>query len=129
MRRRACLWNLLAAVAVAWFYLWSGADQSLLAAGVSSVPKEAQEAFDKQQYAQVLEQLAKLEKEQSAAPDVYRLKIHSFLKLGNPKDALGEYDKLELALTQDEVPLLREVALGFIVVMAGVHRSSGEGHA
>jgi len=129
MRRRACRWNLLAAVAVAWFYLWSGPDQSLLAAGVSSVPKEAQEAFDKQQYAQVLEQLAKLDKEQSAAPDVYRLKIRSFLKLGNPKDALGEYDKLELALTQDEVPLLREVALGFIVVMVKDMREQMRGAA
>jgi DNA-binding SARP family transcriptional activator len=113
MRRRSCRWNLLAAVAVAWFYLWSGADQLLLAAGISAVPKDVQEAFDKQQYEQVLEQLAKLEKEQGAAPDVRRLKIHSFLKLGNPKDALGEYDKLEFALKQDD----------------GVHRHHGEGHA
>ena len=90
MRRRSCRWDLLAAVAVVWFYLWSGADQSLLAAGISSVPKDAQEAFNKQQYSQVLEKLAKLEQEQSAAPDVRRLKIRSFLKLGNPKDALGE---------------------------------------
>ena len=129
MRRRSCRWNLLTAVVVAWFYLWSGADQLLLAAGTSSVPKDAQEAFDKQQYAQVLEQLAKLEQEQSAAPDVRRLKIRSFLKLGNPKDALGEYDKLELALTQDEVPLLREVALGFILVMVKDMREQMRGAA
>ena len=70
MRSRSSRWNLLAAVAVAWFYLWSGAGQLLLAAGtISSVPKDTQEAFDKQQYEQVLEQLAKLEKEQSAAPE------------------------------------------------------------
>ena len=75
MRRRSCRWSLLVAVAVAWFYLLSGADQSLLAAGTSSIPKDAQEAFDKQQYAQVLEKLAKLEQEQSAASDVRRLKI------------------------------------------------------
>ncbi len=129
MRRRSCRWDLLAAVAVTWFYLWSGADQLLLAAGISSVPKDAQEAFDKQQYAQVLEKLAKLEQEQSAAPDVRRLKIRSFLKLGNPKDALGEYDKLELALTQDEVPLLREVALGFILVMVKDMRDQMRGAA
>src|SRR5438132_5159211 len=115
--RRLCRWNSLAAVAVAWFYLWSGADQLLLAAGATSVPKDAQEAFDKKQYAQVLEQLGELEKEQRAAPDVRRLKIHSFLKLGNPKDALGEYDKMDFALKQDDVSLLREVALGFIVIM------------
>ena len=130
MRRRLCRWNLLAAGAVAWLYLLSGADQSLLAAGTTaSVPKDAQEAFDKQQYEQVLEQLAKLEREQSAAPDVRRLKIRSFLKLGNPKDALGEYDKLELALKQDEVPLLREVALGFIVVMVKDMREQMRGAA
>jgi len=130
IRRRSCRWDLLAAVAVAWFYLWSGADQLLLAAGpTSSVPKDAQEAFDKQQYEQVLEQLAKLEKEEGAAPDVRRLKIRSFLKLGNPKDALSEYDELELALKQDEVPLLREVALGFIVVMVKDMREQMRGAA
>src|SRR6266513_4029472 len=95
MRRHSYRWNMLAAVALAWFYLGGGADQLLSAAGATSVPKDAQEAFDKKQYGQVLEQLGKLEKEQSAAPDVRRRKIHSFLKLGNPKEALGEYDKLE----------------------------------
>ncbi|MDE3219455.1 MAG: HEAT repeat domain-containing protein [Nitrospirota bacterium] len=129
LRRRSCRWNLLAAVAVAWCVAWSGADQLLLAAGPSSVPKDAQEAFDKKQYEQVLEQLAKLEKEQGVSPDVLRLKIRSFLKLGNPKDALGEYDKLELALKQDEVPLLREVALGFIVVMVKDMREQMRGAA
>jgi HEAT repeat protein len=129
MRRRSCRWKLLAAVAVAWCAAWSGADQLLSAAGTLSVPKDAQEAFDKKQYEQVLEQLAKLEKEQGASPDVRRLKIRSFLKLGNPKDALGEYDKLELALKQDEVPLLREVALGFIVVMVKDMREQMRGAA
>ena len=102
----------------------------LFAAGTTlSIPKDAQKAFDKKQYDQVLEQLAKLEKEQSAAPDVRRLKIHSFLKLGNPKDALGEYDKLASALKQDEVSLLREVALGFIVVMVKDMREQMRGAA
>ena len=129
IRRLLCRWILLAAVAVAWFYLWSGADQLLLASWPSSVPKDAQEAFDKKQFEQVLEQLAKLEKEQSVAPDVRRLKIRSFLKLGNPKDALGEYDKLELALKQDEISLLREVALEFIVVMLKDMREQMRGAA
>ena len=129
MRRRSCCWKLLAAAAVAWCAAWSGADQLLLAAGTLSVPRDAQEAFDKKQYEQVLEQLAKHEKEQGASPDVRRLKIRSFLKLGNPKDALGEYDKLELALKQDEIPLLREVALGFIVVMVKDMREQMRGAA
>ena len=45
MRRLLCRWSLPAAVAIAWFYLSSGADQLLLAAGSSSVPKDAQEAL------------------------------------------------------------------------------------
>jgi HEAT repeat protein len=129
MRRPSCRWNMLAAVAVPLFYLWSGAGQLLLAAGISSVPKDVQEAFDKQQYEQVLEQLAKLEKEQGVAPDVRRLKIRSFLKLGNPKDALGEYDKLEFALKQDDVSLLQEVALGFIIIMVKDMREQMRGAA
>ncbi len=127
--RRSCRWSLLTAVAVAWFTVWSGVHQSSLAAGTSPVPKETQEAYDKKQYEQVLEQLAKLEKEQGATPDLRRLRIRSLLKLGNPKDALGEYDKLELALKQDEVPLLREVALGFIVVMVKDMREQMRGAA
>ena len=128
-RRHSNRLNLLVAIAIAWLNLWSGSDQVALAAGTSSVPKATQEAFDKKQYEQVLEQLTRLEKEQGAAPDVRRLKIRSFLKLGNPKDALGEYDKLELALKQDEVPLLREVALGFIVVMVKDMRDQMRGAA
>ncbi|MEO8048563.1 MAG: HEAT repeat domain-containing protein [Nitrospirota bacterium] len=127
---RSYRWNLLATVAVTGFFLWSGGGQSLLAAGTTpSVPKEAQEAFDKHQYEQVLEQLAKLEKEQGAAPDVRRLKIRSFLKLGNPKDALGEYDQLESVMKHDDEPLLREVALGFIVIMVKDMREQMRGAA
>mgnify|MGYP001174249370 CR=1 FL=1 len=129
MRNRSCRWNLLTTVAVTCFSLWSGADQVLLAAGTVSVPKETQEAFDEQQYEQVLEQLTKLEKEQDAAPDVHRLKIRSFLKLGNPKDALGEYDKLESVLKQDDESLLREVALGFILIMVKDMREQMRGAA
>ena len=123
MRRRSCRWS-LAGRSCGCLVLLCGVERISCCwlPGTSSVLKEAQEAFDKQQYEQVLEQLAKLEKEQSAAPDVRRLKIRSFLKLGNPKDALSEYDKLELALKQDEdTPPSRGGA--------GVHRRHGEGHA
>ncbi|MEK7237287.1 MAG: HEAT repeat domain-containing protein [Nitrospirota bacterium] len=109
--------------------MWSGVFLPLSAAGTPSVPKDVQEAYDKKQYGQVIEQLSKLEKEQGAAPDARRLKIRSFLKLGNPKDALSEYDKLELSLKQDEVPLLREVALGFILVMVKDMREQMRGAA
>jgi len=128
-RRRSCRWNRLAAVTVAGFYLWTGASQLPLAAGASSVQKEVQEAFDKQQYEQVVERLANLEKEQGAAPDMYRLKIRSYLKLGNPKNALDEYDKLEVSLKQDEVSLLREVLMGFIVILVKDMREQMRGAA
>lgn len=127
--RRSCRWNRLAAVAVVGFYLWTGASQLPQAAGASSVQKEVQEAFDKQQYEQVVERLANLEKEQGAAPDMYRLKIRSYLKLGNPKNALDEYDKLEVSLKQDEVSLLREVSMGFIVILVKDMREQMRGAA
>lgn len=130
MFSRSSRWTLLAAVAVAWFSLWSGTGQLLLAAEtISSVPKGAQKAFDQQQYEQVLEQLAKLEKAQGAVPEVRRLKIRSFLKLGNPKDALGEYDQLESTLKQDDESLLQEVALGFIVLLVKDMREQMRGAA
>jgi len=129
MLRRSIRKSLLVAVPVACFNLWSGADQLLLASGGGAVLREMHEAFDKKQYEQVLERSTKLEQEQGAIPDVLRLKIRSFLKLSNPKDALGEYDKLALALKQDEVPLLREVALGFILVMVKDMREQMRGAA
>src|SRR5882762_9534488 len=89
MRRHSYCWNMLAAVALAWFYLWSGADQLLSAAGTTAVPEEAQKAFDKKQYEQVLEQLGKLVQEQGAAPDVRRLKIPPFSTLVTPRRHLA----------------------------------------
>ncbi|MEK7301501.1 MAG: hypothetical protein AAB072_10390, partial [Nitrospirota bacterium] len=65
-----------------------------LMAGASVVPKEAQTAFEKKAYQQALDELAKLDKEKSAAPDVRRLKIRSLINLGKPKEALDEYDLL-----------------------------------
>lgn len=101
----------------------------LRAAGPSSVSKEIQTLYDKKDYQKALEEVAKLDKETSAVPDVRRLKIRSLLKLGNPKDALDEYDKLETSLKQDDLPLLREVALGFIVVMMKDMREQMRGAA
>ena len=110
-------WNVLALVFV------------LSAAGSSSVPNEIRNLYEKKDYQKVLEEAAKLDKAQSAAPDVRRLKIRSLLKLGNPKDALEEYDQLEATLKQDDPPLLREVSLGFIVVMLKDMREQMRGAA
>ncbi|MCG3777923.1 MAG: hypothetical protein JW388_0625 [Nitrospira sp.] len=123
--RSSCRWKVFVAAVGAWFFLWSGVGH----AGTSSVSKAAQEAFEKKDYTLALEELAKLEKAQTAAPEVRRLKIRSLLKLSNPKDALGEYDKLERALQQDDLPLLREVAMGFIVVLVKDMRDQMRGAA
>ncbi|NJL17832.1 MAG: HEAT repeat domain-containing protein [Nitrospira sp.] len=85
--------------------------------------------YDKAEYQKVLEELAKLETETSGVPDVRRLKIRTLVRLGNPKDALTEYDKLAQALQQDDRVMLREVALGFIVVLTKDMREQMRGAA
>jgi HEAT repeat protein len=99
------------------------------ATGVPAISAEVQSLYDKHEYQKALEEIGKLDKERVAVPDVRRLKVRSLLKLGNPKDALEEYDKLEAMLNQDDQPLLREVALGFIVVMMKDMREQMRGAA
>ena len=101
----------------------------MLAAGSPSVPPELNRLYDQKQYQKVLDELAKLNQETSAIPDVRRLRIRALLKLGNPKEALAEYDRLEVELKQDDLPLLREVAFGFIVVMLKDMREQMRGAA
>jgi len=79
--------------------------------------KEAQAAFSKQQYDQALQLLESLGEKGNAAPDVRRLKIRTLAKAGKPKDALAEYEGITRTTKKDELPLLREVAFGFIVPM------------
>lgn len=108
--------------------LWSGAGAASAASG-SAVPKDAQAAFEKRQYQQALDELAKLDQARSGAPDVRRLKVRALVKLGKPKEALDEYDLLERTLKQDDEPVLRELALGFIVVMVKDMREQMRGAA
>ena len=97
--------------------------------GVSSISQEIQNLYDQHEYRRTLEELAKLDKEASGAPDVRRLRIRSLLKLGNPKDALEEYDRLEGTIKQEDQQVLREVALGFILVMMKDMREQMRGAA
>jgi HEAT repeat protein len=101
----------------------------LLAAGTPSVPPDIKNLYDQKQYQRILDELAKLNLETSAVPEVRRLKIRTLLKLGNPKEALAEYDRLEAQLKQDDPPLLREVAFEFIVVMLKDMREQMRGAA
>jgi HEAT repeat protein len=93
------------------------------------VPKEIQRAYDERDYQKTVEEIDKLDPEKSAAPDVLRLKIRALLKLANPNDALAEYGKLETSLRKEDVPLLREVALSFIVVLLKDMREQMRGAA
>ncbi len=100
-----------------------------LAAGASSVPQEIQADFDKHEYQRALERIAGLDEKVSGTPHVQRLKIRALLKLNNPKEALVEYDKLEGALKREDHTVLREVALGFILVLAKDMREQMRGAA
>lgn len=114
--------------------MWAGAFAVLVSAHpaalmAGAVPKDAQQAFEKKQYQQALDELAKLDKDKSAAPEVRRLKVRSLIRIGKPKEALDEYDLLEQALKQDDEPLLRDVALGLIVALMKDMREQMRGAA
>lgn len=94
-----------------------------------TVPKEIQSLYDKKQYQQALDEIAKLDKDRAAFPDVRRVKIQSLLKLGNPKDALPEYDLLMTTVKQDDERVLHDLALGFIVMLVKDMREQMRGAA
>jgi HEAT repeat protein len=96
---------------------------------LAPLPKEIQTLYDKKDYQKALDEIAKLDQSRAEDPDVRRLKVRSLLKLGHPKEALEEYDKLEVALNREDLPLLREVAMGFIVVMMKDMREQMRGAA
>ena len=88
-----------------------------------------QRLYDTKEYQKVLEEIGKLGSAQAAGTDVRRMKIQSLLRLGNPKEALAEYDRLEQALKQDDTLLLREIALGFVLVLTKDMREQMRGVA
>ena len=100
-----------------------------LGAGSSSVPPDLKALYDEKKYQQVVDGLSKLSQDEQASPEVRRLKVRTFLKLGTPQESLAEYDKLEAGLRQEDVPLLREVALGFILVLVKDMREQMRGAA
>lgn len=97
--------------------------------GTQSDLQKIHALYDNAEYQKVLEELAKLETETSGVPDVRRLKVRTLVRLGNPKDALTEYDKLTQSLQQDDRVMLREVALGFVVVLTKDMREQMRGAA
>jgi HEAT repeat protein len=127
MTQRICKQGGMAVAGLLCVLAWL--NPSGLMAGAPSVPKEAQTAFEKKAYQQALEELAKLDKEKSAAPDVRRLKIRALINMGKPKESLDEYDLLAQSLKRDDEPVLREVALGMIVVLVKDMREQMRGAA
>ena len=100
-----------------------------LGAGSASVPPDLKALYDEKKYQQVIDGLSKLSQDAQASPEVRRLKVRTLIKLGTPREALAEYDKLEAGLHQDDVPLLREVALGFILSLVKDMREQMRGAA
>ncbi|MGZ8380507.1 MAG: HEAT repeat domain-containing protein [Nitrospira sp.] len=99
------------------------------ATGSMTEANELHRLYDKQEYQKAIEEIGKLNSAQAAVPDVRRIKIRSLLRLGNPKEALVDYDRLERSLQQDDALLLREIALGFVLVMAKDMREQMRGVA
>ncbi|MDR4466279.1 MAG: HEAT repeat domain-containing protein [Nitrospira sp.] len=85
--------------------------------------------YDNKEFQKALEELNKLNSEKAGTADMRRLKVRTLLRLGKPKDALSEYDQLVQLLKQDETPTLREVALGFVVVLTKDMREQMRGAA
>jgi HEAT repeat protein len=97
--------------------------------GTESYLQKIQTLYDNKEYQKALEEVAKLDRETSGAPEVHRLKIRTLLKLGNPKDALTEYDQLVQTMKQDDPLILREIALEFIVILTKDMREQMRGAA
>ncbi|HMS82308.1 MAG TPA: HEAT repeat domain-containing protein [Nitrospira sp.] len=98
-------------------------------AGTTSDVSEIQRLYDAKEYPKTLEELDRLDHEAAGLPDVRRLKIRTLLRLGKPKEALTEYETLTQNVKQEDRLLLREVALGFIVILTNDMREQMRGAA
>ena len=90
---------------------------------------QIQRHYDAKEYPKALEELDRLDQQTASVPEVRRLKVRTLLRLGKPKDALTEYDKLAVVVGQENQSLLREVALGFVVILTNDMREQMRGAA
>jgi len=97
--------------------------------GTVSDMSQIEKLYDAKEYPKTLEELNRLDRETADRPDVRRLKIRTLLRLAKPKDALSEYEHLPQIVKQEDRPLLREVALGFVVIMMNDMREQMRGVA
>jgi len=109
---RVVLWLLaVSLVGAGW------ADTAIATEKGSTALNEAQSAFEQKQYDRVLALVGPLLADNGMAPDARRLKVRALVKLGKPKEALAEYERLEARLGKEDPGVLREVAFGFITVL------------
>lgn len=109
--------------------VWLIPVQEPAVAGMSSSIQQIQALYDKKNYQKAIEEMAKLDQAASSAPDICRLKIRTLLRLGNPKSAVTEYDRLVQMLGHEDRLILREIAVGFIVVLTTDMREQMRGAA
>ena len=116
--------------AIVWFVLVCCFPMAGSAFGeAASKIQQSQALYDKKEYQKALEELDKLDPQTLGAPDVRRLKIRTVLRLGNPKDALKNYDELVQVLKHDDQSILRELSLGFVLVLTKDMREQMRGAA
>lgn len=96
---------------------------------IASSMKEAQAAFDKKQYQEAMDLLDQVMNEKGSRPEMRRLKVRSLIFLGKPKDALVEYERHEQEVKEEDRPLLKDVALGFIYALVKDMREQMRGAA
>jgi HEAT repeat protein len=95
----------------------------------ASLLKEAQAAFKKHTYQEALDLLDRAGKAGPLSVDALRMKVRAQLYVGKPKEALLDYERLEQVLTHDDSVLLKEVGLGFVVVLIKDMREQMRGAA
>jgi HEAT repeat protein len=105
-----------------------GAAQPIADTGAALL-KEAQAAFKRQDYQRTIDRLEQASKSRALPGEALRLKVRAQLHLGKPKEALLDYEQFELTLAHDDPVLLKEVALGFVVVLTKDMREQMRGAA
>ncbi|HEX5544045.1 MAG TPA: HEAT repeat domain-containing protein [Nitrospira sp.] len=97
--------------------------------GTTSHIQQSEAFYDRKDYQKALEELDKLDPPTSGTPDARRLRIRILLRLGNPKEALTNYDQLAQVLKHEDPPILREISLGFVLALTKDMREQMRGAA
>ncbi len=96
---------------------WPQYGQGLFAADVSvnNDLSQVQRAYGNSKFQEVLDQVAKLGKEEQRSNSVQRLKVLSLARLGKTKESIEAYDQVVKLTGRENEPLLRELAIAVIL--------------